>query len=75
MQGTWVPSLIQEDPTCLGAAKQQLCATTVEPVCQTLAAVTTEPTCRTTEALCVLEPTSATGEATSTRSLLTASRE
>ena len=29
MQGTWIWSLIQEDPTCPGATK--LCTTTVEP--------------------------------------------
>ena len=30
MQDTWIPSLIQEDPTCLGATKHMATATKSE---------------------------------------------
>ena len=42
MQETWVPSLVQEDLTCLGTTT--LCTTTIEPVLSSPGAATAEAT-------------------------------
>ena len=44
MQGTWVPSLVQEDSTCPGATKPVCCklSTRTKSVLQSPGAATTE---------------------------------
>ena len=73
MQKTQVQSLIQDDPTCLGATKPV--HHTIKPVLWSQGAATTKPTCCNRRSLSALEPMLHNEKATSMRNLRTTTRE